>query len=151
MRREYHQLIAADAGRSAGLAVASFASCRPKTKAVTELPLYAKGRPAVDIGSARACGTDGIGLYPFAEFAFMLRDSFPSTDEQCAGPTNAGGVRPRRVVIRTLDIGGDKCLPYFSISGKEIPFSAGAASLLPWIGPTLRGPVARPVTGPTPA
>ncbi|MBK7541294.1 MAG: phosphoenolpyruvate--protein phosphotransferase [Candidatus Competibacteraceae bacterium] len=119
LRQEYHQLIAADAELSAGLA--ALRDLPAETQDGYRLPLYAKAGLLSDIGSARACGADGIGLYR-TEFAFMLRDSFPSTDEQCALYRQMlEAFAPRPVVIRTLDIGGDKCLPYFSISEKN-PF-----------------------------
>lgn len=58
---------------------------------------------------------DGIGLYR-TEIPFMLHDSFPSEQEQASRYrdvlTNFSG---RPVCMRTLDIGGDKPLPYFPI------------------------------------
>ena len=119
LREEYRQLIAADAELSAELA--TLRDLPAETRDGYRLPLYAKAGLLSDIGSTRACGADGIGLYR-TEFAFMLSDSFPSTDEQCALYRQMlEAFAPQPVVIRTLDIGGDKCLPYFNIAEKN-PF-----------------------------
>ncbi|BBM88415.1 phosphoenolpyruvate-protein phosphotransferase [Spirochaetota bacterium] len=59
-------------------------------------------------------GTDGIGLYR-SEFPFMVRNTFPSENEQYhlykRIISASGG---KEVAIRTLDVGGDKILPYVS-------------------------------------
>ena len=64
---------------------------------------------------------DGVGLYR-TEIPFMLQDSFPSEWEQTA---RYRGIletyRDRPVCMRTLDVGGDKQLPYFPIV-EENPF-----------------------------
>lgn len=79
------------------------------------LPLYAKAGLPSDISAVHDCGADGIGLYR-TEFAFMMRDSFPNEDEQCELYRQIlVPFSPKPVVIRTLDIGGDKSLPYFRI------------------------------------
>lgn len=67
------------------------------------------------------CGADGIGLYR-TEVPFMVRESFPSVAEQqqiYAKVLDAVGERP--VQFRTLDIGGDKALPYWSGGDEENP------------------------------
>ena len=64
---------------------------------------------------------DGVGLYR-TEFIFLSRSRFPTEDEQ-EGEYRAElqSYSPMPVVMRTLDIGGDKSLPYFSID-EENPF-----------------------------
>ncbi len=66
-----------------------------------------------DLPQLHAVGADGIGLYR-TEIPFMVRSSFPDAEEQTrtyrAVLDRADG---RPVVFRTLDIGGDKVLPYF--------------------------------------
>ncbi len=58
-------------------------------------------------------GCDGIGLYR-TEVPFMIRDRFPSEHEQKLLYKKAlENCYPKAVVMRTLDIGGDKNLPYF--------------------------------------
>ncbi|MFG0318217.1 MAG: phosphoenolpyruvate--protein phosphotransferase [Planctomycetota bacterium JB042] len=63
----------------------------------------------------------GIGLYR-TEFVYMDRDSFPSEDEQFEVyrrvVERAGH---REVVFRTIDIGGDKRLPYFRVKDEDNP------------------------------
>ncbi|MBK8509924.1 MAG: phosphoenolpyruvate--protein phosphotransferase [Candidatus Competibacteraceae bacterium] len=119
LRSEYEQLIAADAKLSAGLK--ALRDLPAETQDGYRLPLYAKAGLLSDIAAARDCGADGIGLYR-TEFAFMLRDSFPSAEEQRGLYRQMlEAFAPRPVVIRTLDIGGDKSLPYFTINEKN-PF-----------------------------
>jgi phosphotransferase system, enzyme I, PtsP len=68
-----------------------------------------------DIESTRAVGADGVGLYR-SEFSFMLGESFPSEGEQYKKyRTILESYAPQKVVMRLLDIGGDKALPYFPI------------------------------------
>ncbi|SIR23878.1 phosphotransferase system, enzyme I, PtsP [Aeromonas sp. RU39B] len=64
---------------------------------------------------------DGVGLYR-TEIPFMLHDSFPSEWEQTARYRGIlESYRNRPVCMRTLDVGGDKQLPYFPIV-EENPF-----------------------------
>jgi phosphotransferase system, enzyme I, PtsP len=68
-----------------------------------------------DLVSAQSCGAEGIGLHR-TEFPFMVRESFPSEDEQYRIYRQLlEAFAPKPVTLRTLDIGGDKFLPYFSI------------------------------------
>ncbi|MEM6405382.1 MAG: phosphoenolpyruvate--protein phosphotransferase [Pseudomonadota bacterium] len=63
----------------------------------------------------------GVGLYR-TEWPFMVRDRFPSEEEQlnCYQQVLAA-FAPRPVTMRTLDIGGDKPLPYFPLQ-EQNPF-----------------------------
>ena len=66
-----------------------------------------------DIASALDSGAQGVGLFR-TEFSFMLRDSFPSEDEQYEIYREVlESFSPMPVTMRTLDVGGDKGLPYF--------------------------------------
>lgn len=68
-----------------------------------------------DIATARNGGADGVGLYR-SELHFFLRDRFPGEEEQTANYRRIlQSMDPRPVVLRTLDVGGDKPLPYFPI------------------------------------
>ncbi len=70
--------------------------------------LLADSSPGLDRGA------EGIGLYR-SEFPFMTRPNFPSEEEQLEVYRQLlSSYQPRPVTIRTLDIGGDKPLPYFS-------------------------------------
>jgi len=67
-------------------------------------------------------GGFGIGLYR-TEFLFMEKDSFPTEDEQFeAYKIVAEGLKGYPVTIRTMDIGGDKSLPYMELPEEENPF-----------------------------
>jgi phosphotransferase system, enzyme I, PtsP len=113
LRAEYRQLIAADAELSAELE--ALREQPAETRDGYRIPLYAKAGLLTDIAAARACGAEGIGLYR-TEFAFMVRESFPGEEEQCQIYRRMlEAFAPEPVVMRTLDIGGDKTLPYFTI------------------------------------
>jgi phosphotransferase system enzyme I (PtsP) len=66
-------------------------------------------------------GAEAVGLFR-TEIPFLLRSSFPTEDEQVAiYREQLVAFSPRPVTMRTLDIGGDKDLPYFPIE-EENPF-----------------------------
>ena len=70
---------------------------------------------AMDAGLSMSVGAEGVGLYR-SEVPFMSRDRFPSEDEQTIiYRQTLKAFAPRHVTMRTLDIGGDKILPYFPI------------------------------------
>jgi phosphotransferase system enzyme I (PtsP) len=74
-----------------------------------------------DIGISLASGAEGVGLYR-TEIPFMMRDRFPSSEEQrIIYRQLLASFAPRPVTIRTLDVGGDKPLPYFPIK-EDNPF-----------------------------
>lgn len=75
-----------------------------------------------EIDSVLEYGGDGIGLYR-TEFLYMDRDSFPSEEEQFeAYRVVAEKMNGRPVIIRTLDIGGDKKLSYLPLQEEMNPF-----------------------------
>lgn len=66
-------------------------------------------------------GVDGVGLYR-TEISFLLQHRFPSEEEQTQQYQAVLGAYPdKRVVMRTLDVGGDKALPYLPIE-EDNPF-----------------------------
>lgn len=68
-----------------------------------------------DISISLAAGAEGVGLYR-TEIPFLMRDRFPSGEEQrIIYRQLLASFAPRPVIIRTLDVGGDKPLPYFPI------------------------------------
>lgn len=76
---------------------------------------------APDVGNALSVGAEGVGLYR-TEVPFMTRDRFPSEEEQrIIYRQLLHTFAPRPVVMRTLDVGGDKALPYFSVT-EDNPF-----------------------------
>lgn len=67
-------------------------------------------------------GAEGIGLYR-TEFIYMDSSDFPTEDEQFNHYKTVGEkMEGKQVIIRTLDIGGDKGLPYFDFPGELNPF-----------------------------
>lgn len=85
------------------------------TKDGYRLPLWVNTGLAADVSRSLQQGAEGIGLYR-TEIPFMIRDSFPSEQEQIDSyRKQLEAFAPRPVTMRTLDIGGDKALPYFPI------------------------------------
>ena len=75
-----------------------------------------------DVRVAHANGAEGVGLYR-TEFPYMARTSFPNRHEQFRLYRRIlEGFAPLPVNIRTLDIGGDKGLPYFAYPKEDNPF-----------------------------
>ncbi|MBX8944346.1 MULTISPECIES: phosphoenolpyruvate--protein phosphotransferase [Lysinibacillus] len=79
------------------------------------------GSPS-DLDGVLRHGAEGIGLYR-TEFLYMGRENLPSEEEQfTAYKTVLEGMKGKPVVIRTLDIGGDKHLPYLPVQEEMNPF-----------------------------
>ncbi|XBC40813.1 MAG: phosphoenolpyruvate-protein phosphotransferase PtsI [Buchnera aphidicola (Nurudea yanoniella)] len=75
-----------------------------------------------DISSAKKNGAECIGLYR-TEFLFMNRNSFPTEEEQFnAYKIVAKKMHKKSVIIRTMDIGGDKNLSYMNVPKEDNPF-----------------------------
>lgn len=102
-----------------------------ETNAITERVATADGRPievAANVGNEAELppavdrGADGIGLFR-TEFLFLDRDSPPTEDEQYEAVAAALSAFPDdRVVVRTLDVGGDKRVPYLDLPDETNPF-----------------------------
>ncbi len=88
-----------------------------------------------EVDSARSYGAEGIGLFR-TEYMFIARDEEPSEDEQYEAYRHVvQTMAPAPVVVRTLDIGGDKFGPFGATLREENPF-------LGWRG--IRFSLARP-------
>lgn len=75
-----------------------------------------------DIEASMSYGAEGVGLYR-TEFLYMNRDTIPSEDEQFeAYKIAAEKFDNKPIIIRTLDIGGDKKLPYLEFPHEMNPF-----------------------------
>ncbi|HDG1628941.1 TPA: phosphoenolpyruvate-protein phosphotransferase PtsI [Vibrio cholerae] len=81
-----------------------------------------------NIGTVKDCdgiirnGGEGVGLYR-TEFLFMDRDALPTEEEQYqAYKEVAEAMNGQAVIIRTMDIGGDKDLPYMDLPKEMNPF-----------------------------
>lgn len=85
------------------------------TKDDIHIPLFANTGLLSDVTPSLHSGAEGIGLYR-TEFPFMIRQRFPSEEEQYQIYRQVLEVfHPRPVTLRTLDVGGDKPLSYFPI------------------------------------
>lgn len=87
----------------------------------TRISLLTNAGLAVDLENLNETGAEGIGLFR-TEFQFMVSEELPRLDTQTALYTlvlDAAGDRP--VTFRTLDIGGDKVLPYLETEREENP------------------------------
>ncbi len=74
-----------------------------------------------DIKKALSMNIDGVGLFR-TEFLYMENNHFPTEEEQFEVYSQAARLIPRELTIRTLDIGGDKSLPYFEFDQEDNPF-----------------------------
>lgn len=109
-------------------------------------PLTADGERieiGLNIGSARpedlegSSVTDFVGLFR-TEFLYMDNDHLPTEEEQIIQYQKALlEYAPRPVVLRTLDIGGDKTLPYFPLPQEQNPFLGKRALRLCFDSPEL--------------
>lgn len=79
------------------------------------------GNP-LDAKNVLQYGAEGIGLYR-TEFLYMENTHFPTEEEQFGAYKAVAEIMGNKpVIIRTLDIGGDKELPYFDFEPEENPF-----------------------------
>jgi phosphocarrier protein FPr len=75
-----------------------------------------------DIPTALDFGAEGVGLFR-TEFLFMERDTAPTEEEQYQAYRQAAeAVGDNPLIIRTLDVGGDKPLPYLDQGHEDNPF-----------------------------
>ncbi|MBS4212034.1 phosphoenolpyruvate--protein phosphotransferase [Neobacillus rhizophilus] len=75
-----------------------------------------------DLKGVKENGGEGVGLYR-TEFLYMGRDQLPTEEEQFeAYKAVLEGMEGKPVVVRTLDIGGDKELPYLELPKEMNPF-----------------------------
>ena len=85
------------------------------------MPLWVNTGLMADVARSLDRGAEGVGLYR-TEIPFLLRERFPSEEEQrIIYREQLLAFAPLPVTMRTLDIGGDKALPYFPID-EENPF-----------------------------
>ena len=75
-----------------------------------------------DIAAVLAHGADGVGLFR-TEFLFINRDKLPTEEEQYQAYRQvAAAMKPHPVVIRTLDLGGDKFASHLQLAQEINPF-----------------------------
>ncbi|HHI77243.1 MAG TPA: phosphoenolpyruvate--protein phosphotransferase, partial [Gammaproteobacteria bacterium] len=119
VRSEYRRLLAEE--QALGAEVEAMRGLPAETTDGHPVPLYLNtGLVSPSRGEERVEAA-GVGLYR-TEFPFMVRDRFPSEAEQIANYRRVlESFAPRPVVLRTLDVGGDKELPYFPVK-EQNPF-----------------------------
>lgn len=87
-----------------------------RVELVANIGNHEEARKALD------CDAEGVGLFR-TEFLFMDKTSLPSEEEQFEAYKKAALImKGRPVIIRTLDIGGDKEIPYLGLKKEENPF-----------------------------
>ena len=119
IRNEFAQLIAEEATLSERIDAEAGQVC--KTQDGCRIALYVNAGLSAEIEATQFANADGIGLYR-TEIPFMLRERFPSEQEQVELYRQILMASPEQpITMRTLDVGGDKPLPYFPIN-EENPF-----------------------------
>ena len=104
-----------------GLKLEELSDLPSVTQDGTRIELMTNSGLQIDILPGLKKGAEGVGLYR-TEIPFMVRQSFPTEDEQIEDYRKVlKAYTGKPVYMRTLDIGGDKQLPYFPITGEENP------------------------------
>ncbi len=86
------------------------------------IPLSANIEDQHDVDAVLASGAEGVGLFR-TEFLFINRSTLPSEDEQLAVYRQvAAALKPQPVIIRTLDLGGDKFASHLQLAKELNPF-----------------------------
>jgi phosphoenolpyruvate-protein phosphotransferase (PTS system enzyme I) len=86
-----------------------------------KIGVYANISRAADAAGAVRCGADGIGLFR-SEFLYMQQNEAPTEDLQFDEyKAVITAMQGKTVIIRTLDIGADKQVPYLAIGKEENP------------------------------
>lgn len=84
--------------------------------------IYGNAGSIQDVKKAVEANVEGIGLFR-SEFLYMENNDFPSEEEQFEVYKEAAELlEGKDLIIRTLDIGGDKSLPYYEFEEEENPF-----------------------------
>jgi phosphotransferase system enzyme I (PtsP) len=93
-----------------------------RTKCGSRMHIYANINLLSDLQPARTFKAEGVGLYR-SEFPFIVRSDFPTEEEQYVIYKKlVDQMEGRMVTFRTLDIGGDKMLSYYSNVNEANPF-----------------------------
>jgi multiphosphoryl transfer protein len=87
----------------------------------TRIEVFANLGNALDAAAAVAKGAEGCGLLR-TEFLFLERETAPEEAEQLAAYQDiADALKPRPLILRLMDVGGDKPLPYLPLPAEENP------------------------------
>ena len=91
------------------------------TRSGHKMMIYANVGESAEADSALDCGADGIGLLR-SEFLYLSLDRYPTEEELFSAYREiAQKMQGKRLVIRTLDVGADKQIPYFNLPNEENP------------------------------
>ena len=91
------------------------------TKSGYHIKLYANIGGVKDVSYVLDNDAAGVGLFR-SEFLYLGRDDFPSEEEQFQAYSQVlKELAPRKIIIRTLDIGADKKVDYFNLDAEENP------------------------------
>jgi phosphotransferase system enzyme I (PtsP) len=113
LRREFENVVAEE--RELEESLESLRDVPAQTKDGHRVILMVNAGLGADVSLSLAAGAEGVGLYR-TETPFLTRDRFPSGEEQRVIYRQLlASFAPRFVTMRTLDIGGDKSLPYFPV------------------------------------
>ncbi len=119
LRKHYDEIRAEELELTKGLEALKKLPC--ETLDHHRVPLWVNTGLMADVVRSLERGAEGVGLYR-TEIPFLLRDRFPSEEEQrIIYREQLEAFAPHTVTMRTLDIGGDKSLPYFPID-EDNPF-----------------------------
>ncbi|MEN8169526.1 MAG: phosphoenolpyruvate--protein phosphotransferase [Pseudomonadota bacterium] len=113
IKREYRRLLKEEQELAEGLQ--ELRELPAESEDGFRVPLYANTGLVSDIAPSLNSGAEGVGLYR-TEFPFMIRERFPGEESQIKLYRQVlEAFHPLPVTMRTLDVGGDKALPYFPI------------------------------------
>ncbi|MBU2977538.1 phosphoenolpyruvate--protein phosphotransferase [Alteromonas sp. C1M14] len=119
IRAEFIQLIEEEETLAERIDAEASLAC--ETQDGCSISLFVNAGLSADIETTQYANAQGIGLYR-TEIPFMLRERFPSEQEQVELYRQILMASPEQsITMRTLDVGGDKPLPYFPIN-EENPF-----------------------------
>jgi len=119
LRERYQEIVREEEQLSEGLEIIKDLPC--ETLDGHRVQLWVNTGLMTDVLRSLERGAEGIGLFR-TEVPFLLRERFPTEREQTEiYRQQLEAFQPKMVTMRTLDIGGDKPLPYFPIK-EENPF-----------------------------
>jgi len=119
IQTEYNKLASGDEDLDH---VAQDVSPQTITRDGEKITLMANINLLSELSVATKLKAEGVGLYR-SEFPFIVRNDFPSEEEQFRVYSKILDAMPgKEVILRTLDIGGDKVLSYLPTSGESNPF-----------------------------
>lgn len=119
VKQQYQAIVEEERALIKGFEALKHLPC--ETKDNYRVSLWVNTGLMADVVRSLERGAEGVGLYR-TEVPFLLRDRFPGeSEQQVIYREQLQAFAPHTVTMRTLDIGGDKALPYFPIE-EDNPF-----------------------------